>query len=382
MNPSTRSPQRRWRANRRLESGRSLGIRSSRRSLHPIAFGLFENWVACFPRSYRASHFVPIRSLLFGCVHAPLLVVMRIINVGIIGQKKLGNLYGCDNVAVTAIAYIPFVPRTVCYGNDGLKGSRHVERDRHLTRDSRVRTLAVEAPGRVEASRSGRTVNERHLVVEHDQECDLMEAELERKQTAAAAPTNASVDPLDDPTNDEWTDRRASKQALRAATARQASGRRRFVDPTTCERDYSNAEMEFMRAMQEYKQRSGRMFPTWSEVLEVLRGLGYEKLDSDSPAPPEAAPTKAKHSKKRNPPGDEATTRSSMNPMFAFSADFDPKVLVDNRRDDAKSKLDSASPKPRKRDSVIELDPQNADILTTIAAKPRKKRRLPAKVEC
>jgi hypothetical protein len=35
--------------------------------------------------------------------------------------------------------------------------------------------------------------------------------------------------------------------------------------------------MEFMQAMHEYKQSSGRMFPTWSEVLEVLRGLGYEK---------------------------------------------------------------------------------------------------------
>ena len=33
-----------------------------------------------------------------------------------------------------------------------------------------------------------------------------------------------------------------------------------------------------MLAMKEYKQRSGRMFPTWSEVLEVLRELGYEKV--------------------------------------------------------------------------------------------------------
>ena len=32
-----------------------------------------------------------------------------------------------------------------------------------------------------------------------------------------------------------------------------------------------------MTAIQDYKQQSGRMFPTWSEVLEVLRGLGYEK---------------------------------------------------------------------------------------------------------
>jgi hypothetical protein len=77
----------------------------------------------------------------------------------------------------------------------------------------------------------------------------------------------------------EWINRKATEQATRAANARQLSGRRRFVDPTTCEREYSEAEMEFMMAMNDYKRRSGRMFPTWSEVLEVLQGLGYEKVD-------------------------------------------------------------------------------------------------------
>ena len=32
-----------------------------------------------------------------------------------------------------------------------------------------------------------------------------------------------------------------------------------------------------MQAIQEYKRANGRMFPTWSEVLEVLRDLGYDK---------------------------------------------------------------------------------------------------------
>ncbi len=86
---------------------------------------------------------------------------------------------------------------------------------------------------------------------------------------------NSGVDSADD----AWTNRRATEQATRAANARQVSGRRRFVDPTTSERNYSDAEMEFMLAMNEYKRTSGRMFPTWSEVLEVLQGLGYQKVD-------------------------------------------------------------------------------------------------------
>lgn len=49
------------------------------------------------------------------------------------------------------------------------------------------------------------------------------------------------------------------------------------VAPSACARDNSEAESEFMLAMQAYKGSSGRMFPTWSEVLEVLRDLGYRK---------------------------------------------------------------------------------------------------------
>jgi hypothetical protein len=54
--------------------------------------------------------------------------------------------------------------------------------------------------------------------------------------------------------------------------------RRRQIDPTTCERDYTHDEVEFMHALDAYKRASGRMFPTCSEVLEVLKGLGYQKV--------------------------------------------------------------------------------------------------------
>jgi len=37
------------------------------------------------------------------------------------------------------------------------------------------------------------------------------------------------------------------------------------------------AEQELRGAILAYQKSSGRMFPTWSEVLEVLQGLGYRK---------------------------------------------------------------------------------------------------------
>ncbi len=61
--------------------------------------------------------------------------------------------------------------------------------------------------------------------------------------------------------------------------------RRRQIDPTTCERDYTNDEIEFMKAMDQYKRDNRRPFPTWSEVLEVLRALGYRKVAEQSQMP-------------------------------------------------------------------------------------------------
>jgi hypothetical protein len=76
---------------------------------------------------------------------------------------------------------------------------------------------------------------------------------------------------------------------------REKVARRRQIDPTTCERDYSNDEIEFMHALDAYKRFSGRMFPTCSEILEVIRALGYVRVMPASPVIPveaaEAAPT-------------------------------------------------------------------------------------------
>ena len=87
--------------------------------------------------------------------------------------------------------------------------------------------------------------------------------------------------------NRKGNDRRKSedrrKQSIPVAVdrrkleRREKVNRRRQIDPTTCERDYSTDEVEFMNAMNDYKRKSGRMFPTCSEILEVLRGLGYSK---------------------------------------------------------------------------------------------------------
>jgi len=48
---------------------------------------------------------------------------------------------------------------------------------------------------------------------------------------------------------------------------------------TRCINEYplTPDELEFINAVNGYKKRHGRPFPTWSEVLHVLRALGYRK---------------------------------------------------------------------------------------------------------
>lgn len=79
-------------------------------------------------------------------------------------------------------------------------------------------------------------------------------------------------------------DRRKSEVPVaeeRRGDDRRKVQRRRQIDPTTCERDYSDEEIEFMQSLDNYKRDSGRMFPTCSEILEVLRSMGYFRLNEE-----------------------------------------------------------------------------------------------------
>ena len=40
----------------------------------------------------------------------------------------------------------------------------------------------------------------------------------------------------------------------------------------------SDEQFEFVMAIDRYKQTNARPFPTWTEVLEVIKALGYRKV--------------------------------------------------------------------------------------------------------
>ncbi len=63
----------------------------------------------------------------------------------------------------------------------------------------------------------------------------------------------------------------------KAGERRQKKDRRRRIDPTTFEKQYTDDEMEFMNAMQRFKELSGKTFPTHGEVIKVAVSLGYRR---------------------------------------------------------------------------------------------------------
>ena len=62
---------------------------------------------------------------------------------------------------------------------------------------------------------------------------------------------------------------------------RRGPGRRRSDDRKSAEEGEMTAEQfEFCMAIETYKKVNKKMFPTWTEVLEVITQLGYHKTEA------------------------------------------------------------------------------------------------------
>jgi hypothetical protein len=60
---------------------------------------------------------------------------------------------------------------------------------------------------------------------------------------------------------------------------RRGPGRRRSDDRKAAEEgEMTTEQFEFCMAIQMYKKVNKKMYPTWTEVLEVMRQLGYRKV--------------------------------------------------------------------------------------------------------
>lgn len=68
-------------------------------------------------------------------------------------------------------------------------------------------------------------------------------------------------------------DRRSGLERRRGPGRRRSDWRR-----SAEEGELNDEQFEFVMAIEEYKRLNNKPFPTWTEVLEVVRYLGYRKV--------------------------------------------------------------------------------------------------------
>jgi len=74
--------------------------------------------------------------------------------------------------------------------------------------------------------------------------------------------------------------RRMSVVDRRLGLERRRGPGRRLTDERKSaeEGQMSEEQFAFLMAIDEYKKKNARPFPTWTEVLEVIKALGYRKV--------------------------------------------------------------------------------------------------------
>jgi hypothetical protein len=75
-------------------------------------------------------------------------------------------------------------------------------------------------------------------------------------------------------------DRRKSVVDRRLGLDRRRGPGRRLTDERKSaeQGQMSDEQFEFLLAIDEYKRKNTRPFPTWTEVLEVIKAMGYRKV--------------------------------------------------------------------------------------------------------
>jgi hypothetical protein len=86
--------------------------------------------------------------------------------------------------------------------------------------------------------------------------------------------------------SDQFIERRSGKDRRQSVVdrrlelnRRRGPGRRRSDTRKAAEEgQMSDEQFQFLMAIEEYKKKNTRPFPTWTEVLEVIKALGYRKV--------------------------------------------------------------------------------------------------------
>jgi len=92
----------------------------------------------------------------------------------------------------------------------------------------------------------------------------------------------------------------SAEKSSKAGLARGKATGSQKNHPATSEIDYTPEELEFMAAIREFQNASGKKFPSWSDALRVAKSIGFTR----EPAPAQPAPET-----KEGPPSEVITSQ-------------------------------------------------------------------------
>jgi hypothetical protein len=131
-----------------------------------------------------------------------------------------------------------------------------------VTQETNPSSTPSPTPTRPDPATRGRGPDRRDSVV--DRRAGIDRRQLSRDASGYTAEERRS-----------GTERRADTGLER----RRGPGRRRSDDRKAAEEgEMTTEQFEFCMAIQMYKKVNKKMYPTWTEVLEVIRQLGYRKV--------------------------------------------------------------------------------------------------------
>lgn len=88
-----------------------------------------------------------------------------------------------------------------------------------------------------------------------------------------------STDETTTPSFDGSNKRQADRRGETGLERRRGPGRRLSDDRRSAEEGEMSAEQfEFVMAIETYKRVNRRLYPTWTEILEIINQLGYRKV--------------------------------------------------------------------------------------------------------
>ena len=92
-------------------------------------------------------------------------------------------------------------------------------------------------------------------------------------------PDSTTQQPSPAGTERRKADRRDAMDRRSGLDRRRGPGRRRTdVRRSAEEGEMTENQLEFVLAVEEYKKVNRRPFPSWTELLDIMRSLGYRKV--------------------------------------------------------------------------------------------------------